>query len=169
MSSTHSGEATAVTPDEYIAALFASMHPGARVVTFYPLPLGPTRSQANHIRHKHGLSMSDDASFFEARAVNLDSSSHHCCDSSSYRTYRSLPTKRNVVYLYTRVPQSSFPSVFQCSNPYCQDAQNGTLIPATVNLRHTNHTVLNYCKCKNEPRSLQSLWFETQKKMMLDR
>lgn len=101
--------------DDYIAAIFARMKPGSRMVTFYPLPLGLSLTDANNRRKRAGKPWNANASFFEYRTENLGSSSV------------SWSNKEVPVYVYTRVPNSSnshAPEIpmFTCENEKCQTA-----------------------------------------------
>jgi len=81
--------------DDYIASIFARMKPGARMVTFYPLPLGLSRKDANERRKRQpGRHCNDNASFFECEPVNLGPNSCSWTD------------KDMVAYLYKRVENS---------------------------------------------------------------
>ena len=61
--------------DDRVAAIFAAMKPGGRMLTLEPLrALGPSRDEANGLRKRRGLAESDDASYFSYRKTASTSS-----------------------------------------------------------------------------------------------
>jgi hypothetical protein len=127
--------------DDYLAALFALMAPGARLATLHPLPLGLCKDEANAVRKKHGWSEHQDAAFFNC--VELDMGAARDCVSWSEGGGCMKLIK---VFKYIRVPQSEPYSIFLCCNPSCVNAQTAVPIRATT-VNPDGRVVLNRCSC----------------------
>jgi hypothetical protein len=126
--------------DNYAAANFADLKPGARMMTLHPLPLGCSKSETNKKRAMHDLPQSDYASFFEMTVHDLGPANELV----------SWGGKDDVItaYLYTRVAQPGCPkSVFLCSNYCCPEFWRGKPIPATV-VEGQGKVAMNYCTCR---------------------
>ena len=136
--------------DDYVAGLFASMAPGAVMVTLHPLTLGPTLSEANDRRQKQGLDESENASFYEVEKRLLGKA----CDTVKWNQ-RSGNKNKIYVYKYTRKAQPvGDEAVFLCCNPACQHAKDGIPIPATTT-NEENRVVMNNCECKFTSKNLR--------------
>ncbi len=136
--------------DDYCAALFALMTPGAIMVTLHPLNLGPTQEEANCIRRKHDLNESSNASFFEVEKVVLGKA----CDAVKWNQH-SGNSRDIYVYKYTRLAQEAGPdSVFMCCNPCCELAKKDLPISATTN-NEEGRCVINQCDCKFTAKTLR--------------
>jgi hypothetical protein len=113
--------------DNYVAGLFALMAPGSILVTLHPLDLGPSRNDANDQRRRHGLCESRNASFYNEEKVLLGEARRTVSWSENGGNKNAI-----YVYKYTRLEQETYgPSVFLCCNPACDNATDGTPIPAT--------------------------------------
>lgn len=136
--------------DDYCAALFALMAPGAILVTLHPLNLGPTQDEANRIRRKHDLSESSNSSFFTVEQVVLGKASH------TVKWNQHSGNSNDIhVYKYTRLDQEAGPdSVFMCCNPGCQLAKKGVPIRATTT-NEEGRCVINQCECKFTAKNLR--------------
>jgi hypothetical protein len=137
--------------DDYCAALFALMGPGAAMVTLHPLNLGQTRSEANDTRVKKGLKASVNSSFYEVEKVLLGKA----CDSVKWNQHSG--NKKNIyVYKYTRVTQldGDGQAVFLCSNAACSYAKDEVAQPATTT-NEEDRCVINNCACKVTQKTLR--------------
>ena len=136
--------------DDYISAIFASMAPGAIMVTFHPLNLGLDRESANELRSKHNLRESDHASYYDSEKILLGKA--FC---SVKWNKRSGNTNEIYVYKYRRLHQPGHhDAVFLCSNPSCKLANDMVPIPATTK-NEDGRCVINHCKCKFSPKNLR--------------
>ncbi len=136
--------------DDYISGIFASMAPGAIMVTFHPLNLGLDRDSANELRSKHNLDESDHASYYDIEKILLGQA--FC---SVKWNKRSGNTNKIYVYKYRRLEQPGHhDAVFLCSNPSCKMATNMVPIPATT-VNEDGRCVINHCKCKFSPKNLR--------------
>ena len=136
--------------DDYISGIFASMAPGAIMVTFHPLNLGLDRDCANSLRSKHNLAKSDHASYYDIEKILLGKA---FCTVKWNK--RSGNTKDIFVYKYRRLHQPGHhDAVFLCSNPSCKIATNMVPIPATTT-NEDGRCVINHCKCKFSPKNLR--------------
>ena len=86
--------------DHYVAALFATMAPGTCMVTFHPLTLGPTMTEANLMRERNNLAQSRKAGFYSVEKVELGRS----CDSVKWNQHSGNKSKIHL-YKYTRLQQ----------------------------------------------------------------
>jgi hypothetical protein len=137
--------------DDYCAALFALMAPGAVLVTLHPLNLGQTRTEANESRVKKGLNASENSSFYNIEQVLLGKA----CDSVKWNQHSG--NKKNIyVYKYTRVAQTGGDgkAVFLCSNPVCTFAKDEIVQPATTT-NEEDRCVINNCVCKVTQKTLR--------------
>ena len=135
-----SGDVPGTAPlDAHVAAIFAQLNPGARMVTFDPLLcLGRDVYDENSRRSNNGLDWSSDASFFvsEHRSIGSDAVSWSC-------------KKEVVVYVYTRIEQSSTDgtAMFLCNNRQCKKGQtHGT--PAVSEKTGLLQEECKYCGSK---------------------
>ena len=136
--------------DDYISGIFASMAPGAIMVTFHPLNLGLNRENANSLRSKHNLAESDHASYYESEKILLGQA--FC---SVKWNKRSGNTNNIFVYKYKRLHQPGHhDAVFLCSNPSCKMASDMVPIPATTK-NEDGRCVINHCECKFSPKNLR--------------
>jgi hypothetical protein len=136
--------------DDYISGIFASMAPGAIMVTFHPLNLGLDRDSANNLRSKHNLAESDRASYYDSEKILLGQA--FC---SVKWNKRSGNTNKIYVYKYRRLPQPGHhDAVFLCSNPSCKLATDMVPIPATTR-NEDGRCVINHCECKFSPKNLR--------------
>jgi hypothetical protein len=136
--------------DDYIAGLFALLAPGAIMITFHPLSLVLGIEEANAIRKKHGLKESENASFYRSEKVLLGRASK-----AVKWCRRSGNTSNIYVYKYWRLPQPHGDySAFLCCNPRCENAKNGTPIPAAVE-NEDGRYVMNHCECRYSPKNLR--------------
>lgn len=136
--------------DDYISGIFASMAPGAIMVTFHPLNLGLDREGSNSLRSKHNLAESDHASYYDSEKILLGQA--FC---SVKWNKRSGNTNKIYVYKYRRLHQPGHhDAVFLCSNPSCKMATDMIPIPATT-LNEDGRCVINHCKCKFSPKNLR--------------
>ena len=97
--------------NDHISMLFASMRPGTKMVTFYPLhSLGRDLNQENKYRKNiNKPERLHDASFFTYQELELGKNSRHWC-----------PGKKTIVYYYTRIEQDEDQSAFFfCYNKKC--------------------------------------------------
>ena len=136
--------------DNYVAGLFALLQPGAVMITFHPLSLGMTRTQANESRKRKGLRETDNASFYEKEILRLG---------PAYKTVKWKDSSSNradiFVYKYTRVVQShGHEAVFVCANPDCEKAVNAIPIPAAFPNEQGRH-IMNQCTCGFTERTLR--------------
>ncbi len=136
--------------DDYISGIFASMAPGAIMVTFHPLNLGLDRESSNSLRSKHNLEQSDHASYYDSEKILLGQA--FC---SVKWNKRSGNTNKIYVYKYRRLHQPGHhDAVFLCSNPTCKLATDMVPIPATT-VNEDGRCVINHCKCKFSPKNLR--------------
>ena len=136
--------------DDYISGIFASMAPGAIMVTFHPLNLGLNRENANSLRSKHNLAESDHASYYESEKILLGQA---FCTVKWNK--RSGNTNNIFVYKYKRLHQPGHhDAVFLCSNPSCKMASDMVPIPATTK-NEDGRCVINHCECKFSPKNLR--------------
>ncbi|KAG7357069.1 histone methylation protein [Nitzschia inconspicua] len=136
--------------DDYVAGLFALMAPGSIMITFHPLSLGLDRSSANDLRTRHGMAVSDNASFFEFEKVRLG---------KAYKTVKWTKHSGNessiFVYKYRRLQQKHGKNaVFLCSNPGCENAINEVPIQASTQNEEGRY-VINHCACKYSAKNLR--------------
>jgi hypothetical protein len=144
--------------DDYVAGLFATMEPGAIMVTLHPLNMGPTRNEANAVRVKQGMKQSEYASFYDTDRVLLGKA----CDTVKWNQH-SGNQKNIYIYKYERLEQRSEEAVFLCCNPLCEAAKNADPIPATT-INEEGRKVVNYCYCKVSTKSLR----RQRRKLYLD-
>jgi hypothetical protein len=139
------------TLNDYLAGVFATMAPGMRLATLFPLPLCPSRAAMNALRLRSGLSLDDDASFYEYDECQLG-------DARTSVTWSQGGGNKTVikVFVYTRVKQSCPQSVFICCNPTCANARGVIKLPATVETKD-GRAVMNKCGCGFEPIATRSL------------
>lgn len=138
--------------DDYVAGIFASMGPGARLVTLHQINLGPTLSEANKRRRDHNLSESDNASFYEVDKLLLGTA----CDSVKWN---QVTGNKNLIYVYKyqKLRQRGQPdgkTVFLCCNPTCRFAQEAIPIDA-VTRNEEGRYVMNTCSCKVSTKNLR--------------
>lgn len=136
--------------DDYLAGLFATMAPGARLVSLHPLPLCLSKEAANERRKRFGWAASDDASFFEMEEMDLDKA-----NTSVSWSEGGGCTNMIKIFKYTRLRQSVDHSVFLCCNPRCEKAKHAIPIDATI-LTNDDRVVLNKCDCGFEACCLRS-------------
>ena len=138
--------------DDYVAGIFASMAPGAILVTLHQINLGPTLNEANKRRRDHNLSESDNASFYEVDKVVLGAA----CDSVKWNQLSGNKNKV-FVYKYKKLRQPSQPAgktVFLCCNPTCRFAKESIPIDA-VTTNEEGRFVMNTCSCKVTTKNLR--------------
>jgi len=136
--------------DDYISGIFASMAPGAIMVTFHPLNLGLDRDSANSLRTKHNLAESDHASYYDNEKIELGQA--FC---SVKWNKRSGNTNKIYVYKYRRLHQPGHhDAVFLCCNPSCKLATDMVPIPVTTR-NEDGRCVINHCECKFSPKNLR--------------
>jgi Tfp pilus assembly major pilin PilA len=162
--------------DDYVGALFALMEEGSILVTLYPLQLGPSRTQVNAVRAQAGLPESANASFYDMEDVVLGqakdvvswSAQGTCTDLIHLYVYKRVEQEHNPAMLSVLnddddgeeeendVEKIRNKAVFICSNVFkCENARNGTLLPATKFYEHTppgrkkpiQRVVINTCAC----------------------
>lgn len=126
--------------DEYAAALFCMMEPSAILITTHPLPLGPTREDANEHRRRHGLKQSPFASYYELEQKTLGKQ----CDAMNF----SGSQHDLSLFIYKRVKESDEEgdAVFVCSNPACENAKEGLVQPVVVPDKDGLY-ILGSCEC----------------------
>ncbi|VEU42839.1 unnamed protein product [Pseudo-nitzschia multistriata] len=136
--------------DDYIAGLFASMAPGAIMVTFHPLNLGLNRSSTNELRTRHELEQSEYASYYHSEKILLGKAWN-----SVKWNKRSGNTNDIYIYKYRRLAQPNHDdAVFLCCNPTCKLAIDMKPIPATT-LNEDGRCVINHCECRFSPKNLR--------------
>lgn len=118
--------------DMHLAALFASMKPGASFLTLHPLPLPPCLDEANMIRKRLGLQESEEASFYNVEEYNMSGTG-----------LLSWTNKDFTIYKYTRTNSTS--ASFLCCNTSCDKARNMQAIPATK--IEGDYCLMNHCDC----------------------
>jgi hypothetical protein len=119
--------------DDYVATFLALMKPGAKLVTITSLKAClrcESLSEANKIRHKHGLPESENASFYEVSEFDIGQQNQV----TSWSEKSSTATNVVKAHLYTRLKQTAGEgqAVFMCHNPKCKNAQDEVTLPAVA-------------------------------------
>uniref|UniRef100_A0A7S4EED9 C2H2-type domain-containing protein n=1 Tax=Pseudo-nitzschia australis TaxID=44445 RepID=A0A7S4EED9_9STRA len=136
--------------DDYISGIFASMAPGAIMVTFHPLNLALDRDSAKELRNRHDLEESEHASYYHSEKILLGKAWN-----SVKWNKRSGNTNEIYVYKYRRLHQPNHhDAVFLCCNPTCKIAKDMIPIPSTT-LNEDGRCVINHCVCKYSPKNLR--------------
>jgi hypothetical protein len=132
--------------DNFVAALFASMAPGSKMVTLHPLDLGnPPTNQARERRLRHGFHKTKLASFYTMETATLGEAK----DAVSWSQGGSCD-KEITVYVYTRVPQrDGGPAVFLCGEPTCERAKANEPQSAVnfIDYEGGERMVIGRCSC----------------------
>ena len=113
------------TLDDRVAAVFAQMKPGSRMLTLHKLvALGMTRDEVNDGRRSRRKRESDDASFFTFSEHTLQPKPREWLSGlEDVVSWSRLPIQ---AYLYERTRQSETHALFLCTNPKCEAGDRPT-------------------------------------------